>query len=257
MKENSESQESLVRQLFGKKSQEYSTSSLLADERNLALLLKLAEITKNDRILDIATGTGFLAVAISNTGAELIATDFTMAMLEKAKVALGNQNNTVLALADAARMPFAAESFDVVTCRIAVHHFTEPETAFAEMARVCKQGGRVMIMDVISSEDQQEGDLQNRITKLRDISEVRQWKRSELEGMLRSSGLIVSHSELWPHIMAFDEWIRLGGADAETTKTIREMIIDSMEGDKAAMSPQIMDDKMFFTWNTAIIVARK
>ena len=102
MKENSESQESLVRQLFGKKSQEYSTSSLLADERNLALLLKLAEITKNDRILDIATGTGFLAVAISNTGAELIATDFTMAMLEKAKVALGNQNNTVLALADAA-----------------------------------------------------------------------------------------------------------------------------------------------------------
>lgn len=257
MVEDSEKTQFMTQELFERKSQEYSTSSLLADKRNLKLLLKLTEITKNDRILDIATGTGFLAAAVADTGAELIATDFTMAMLEKARVALEDRNNTVLALADAAKLPFTDDSFDVVTCRIAVHHFAEPETAFAEMSRVCKTGGRVLVMDVISSEEENKSELQNRIGKLRDQSEVRQWRISELESMFRQNGLNISRTELWPHMMAFNEWIRLGGADETTAEKIRAMMIDSMDGDKAGLNPEYRDGELVFTWTTGIIVARK
>ena len=79
----------------------------------------------------------------------------------------------------------------------------------------------------------------------------------ELKRMIENSGLTVSQVELWPHVMAFDDWIRLGGADEETTETIRAMVMDSMDGDKAGINPEIREGKLFFTWTTAILVAHK
>lgn len=252
-----ESAQYLTRQHFSRKSKEYTTSSLLANQQNLDLCTKMAGISYGQKILDVATGTGFLAITMTDAGAEVVATDFTISMLEKTKAALEGNNNVNYALADADQLPFTSESFDGVTCRVAVHHFANPQIAFKEMARVCNAGGRVMIMDVISSEDDAKGELHNRMSKLRDPSEVRQWKRSELESMLEKSGLKVSQVGLWTHLMSFDEWIRLGATDAEATETVRNMMRDSMDGDKAGINVEIVDDKMYFTWTTAIIVAHK
>ncbi|MFO8102398.1 MAG: methyltransferase domain-containing protein [Dehalococcoidia bacterium] len=257
MKQEHQSPQSKTKQLFGNKSEDYSTSSLLKDERNLQFVLEMAGIKEGIRVLDVATGTGFMAIAAADTGAEVLATDFTPAMLEKAGEFLGEKSNTTLALADADCLPFPPDSFDVVTCRVSVHHFTHPRTAFDEMARVCRPGGRVLIMDVTSSEDEARSELHNKMGKMRDPSEVRQWRPSELEQMLGGAGLSVEKLELWPHVMAFDEWIGLGQADEETAERLREMMIDSMDGDKAGLNPEFRDGELVFTWTTAIIVARK
>ena len=257
MTEQSESPQSRTRQLFGNKSDDYSTSSLLKDQQNLQFVIEMAGITDRDRVLDVATGTGFMAVAVADTGAEVVATDFTLAMLEKAGEFLADRGNVSLSLADADCLPFPPGSFDLVTCRVSMHHFANPQIAFREMARVCKPGGRVLIMDVVSSEDEAKSELHNKMGKLRDPSEVRQWRPSEVEQMIRNAGLNISKFELWPHLMAFDEWIHLGGADEETTERLRGMIIDSIDGDKAGISPKFRDGELFFTWTTAIILAWK
>ena len=57
--------------------------------------------------------------------------------------------------------------------------------------------------------------------------------------------------------MAFDEWILLGGADQQTARQLREMMIDSMDGDKAGFNPELIDDELVFTWQTGILLARK
>ena len=257
MVEDKENAQYMTKELFGKKSNEYNKSSLLTDPKNLKLILDMAKISNRDRILDVATGTGFLSIAMADTGAEVLATDFTLPMLQKAGAALEGKKNARLALADADRLPFVDESYDVVACRVAVHHFANPQMAFNEMGRVCKQGGRVIIMDVISSEDEAKSKLHNKMAKLRDPSEVRQWRRSELIDMLQLSGLTIEKVELWPHDMAFDEWIQLGGADEGTAETIKEMMMDSMDGDKADLHPKLVGDDLIFTWTTAIIIARK
>ncbi len=257
MKQESETPQSRTRRLFGSKSEDYSTSSLLKDRQNLQLVIKMAGITGRGRVLDVATGTGFMAMAVADTGAEVIATDFTLAMLEKSREFLGNRENVSLSLADADCLPFPADVFDVVTCRVSVHHFANPQTAFNEMARVCKPGGRVLIMDVTSSEDEAKSRLHNKMGKLRDPSEVWQWRPSDLERMLIDAGLSVSEVKLWPHVMAFEEWIHLGGADEETAEQLRGMMIDSIDGDKAGLNPELRDGELFFTWTTAILVARK
>ncbi len=257
MKEQSESPQSRVRGLFSRKSKQYAHSSLLTDQENLALLIDLAGITESDRVLDVATGTGYMAMAVADIGAEVIATDFTLEMLLEARSALEGRGKTELALADADRLAFADDIFDAVTCRVSVHHFANPQLAISEMARVCKPDGRVVIMDVVSSEDKSKSDLHNIMGKMRDQSEVRQWQRSEIEQMMREAGLTVTKVESWSHIMAFEEWTRLGGTDPETAEQLRELMIDSMDGDKAGISPEFVDGQLFFTWTTAIIVARK
>jgi len=257
MNEQSSSPQSRTRQLFGDKSKEYASSSLLVDRENLALVMDLAGISERDRVLDVATGTGYMAMAVAEVNAEVIASDFTLEMLLEAREALEGGGKTELALADADRLAFADNSFDAVTCRVSIHHFANPQLAIGEMARVCKPDGRVVIMDVVSSEDKSKSDLHNKMGKLRDSSEVRQWQRSEIERMVKETGLTVTEVESWSHVMAFDEWIRLGGADSETAERLREMMIDSMNGDKAGMKPEFRDGELVFTWTTGIIVARK
>ncbi len=257
MEKETESTQFLTQQFFGQKSAEYNTSSLLTSQQNLQFVIEMAEISMHDKVLDVATGTGYMAIAIADVGAEVIATDFTLEMLLKSRTALEGRGKTGLALADADRLAFMDNSFDAVTCRVSVHHFANPQLAIGEMARVCKTGGRVMIMDVVSSEDKSKSDLHNQMGKLRDQSEVRQWQCSEIERMVKKAGLTVTKVESWSHVMAFDEWIRLGGADPETTKKIRQMMIDSMDGDKAGLSPEFRDGELVFTWTTGIIVARK
>ncbi len=257
MNEQSESAQKKTRQLFGRKSEQYDKSSLLVNQDNLSSIIEMSGITAGKRVLDVATGTGYMAIAAADTGAEVIATDFTPAMLNKTAEALSHKANADMALTDADRLAFYSDAFDVVTCRVSIHHFANPQIAIGEMARVCKPGGRVVIMDVVSSEDKAKSKLHNQMGKMRDFSEVRQWPCSELEGMIESSGLNTIQIESWKHQMAFDEWIRLGGADEDTSKVIREMMIDSIEGDKADMNPQIVDGELFFTWTTAILIAVK
>lgn len=246
-----------VQEHFGQKAHAYSGSSLLQNRDNLEAVLRIARIRAQDRVLDVATGTGILAGAMSGKAGEVVASDFTLQMLRHGREALSGRDNITFVLADADHLPFGNGAFDRVTCRMSVHHFAHPAVALGEMARVCRPGGRVVIVDVISSEDAAKSELHNRMGKLRDRSEVRQWRRSELEGMVKEAGLNISEVELSAHPMSFDEWIRLGNADSRTAAAVREMMIASMEGDAAGLKPEFRNGELWFTWTTAIISAVK
>jgi ubiquinone/menaquinone biosynthesis C-methylase UbiE len=257
MTQQSETPQSRVQTLFSRKSSQYVKSSLLTDRDNLARVRELAGISQDDLVLDVATGTGYMARVAAEAGAKVIATDFTLNMLLETRRELKGWEKSMLALADADILPFANNSFDVVVCRVSIHHFANPQLAIGEMARVCKPGGKVLIMDVVSSENQAKSDLHNKMGKLRDPSEVRQWQLSELQQMMQHVGLTVAKTETWLHVMAFDEWIWLGGADEKTAEELQEMMIDSMEGDKAGLNPEFRDGELVFTWTTGILVASK
>lgn len=257
MHDKEPSPQRIVQEHFGQKVGAYSGSSLLQNREQLQAILRIARVCPRDRVLDVATGTGILAGAMGGHAAEIVASDFTLEMLSHARKDLSEQDNITFVLADADRLPFRNGAFDVVTCRMSVHHFAHPLIALREMCRTCKRDGRVVIVDVISSEDAARSELHNQIGKLRDRSEVRQWRRSELEQMARDAGLKISEVELFSHPMSFDEWIRLGNADAQTAVAVREMMIASMEGDTAGLRPEFRNGKLWFTWTTAIISAVK
>jgi len=247
----------LVQRHFGRQSNAYTSSSLLSDQDNLDTIVDLAEIVGDDRVLDVATGTGFLAATLSRFAKEVIATDITTRMLEEAKARIEDRSNVKFAQADAEYLPFVNSCFDAVSCRIAFHHFPHPRAALLEMARVCKSGGRVVIVDVVSSEDTAKSEYHNQMERLFDDSHVKAYRKTELQGMMHASRLEVTGVRLVPFAYTFDEWRRVAGVDAATAEKVGLMMLDSMDGDESGLCVEFHEGNLRFIYDIAILIGRR
>jgi ubiquinone/menaquinone biosynthesis C-methylase UbiE len=122
-----------------------------ADADGLAWMLKDLPLSPDAVALDIATGTGEFARALAPHVRKLIGLDATEAMLEQGRKFVEHQGieNIVFRQGVVQELPFEDESFDIVASRYAFHHFADPKPVISEMARVCKTGGHVIIVDIV------------------------------------------------------------------------------------------------------------
>lgn len=109
--------------------------------------MRLSGAKAGDRVLDCATGTGDLAIAfqkrVGDSG-EVIGTDFVPEMLERARV---KAPHITFDVADVTRLPFADATFDISSISFGIRNVNDPRKGVAELARVVKPGGRVMILE--------------------------------------------------------------------------------------------------------------
>ena len=104
-------------------------------------------------------------------------------------------------------MPFAAGSFDLVTVRVAAHHFSSPAQFIGEVARVLKPGGHFLLIDgSVPDDDPQTAEWLHHVEKLRDPSHVRFLSRKAWEALVRGAGLTVERSELQPYKQPDLQW---------------------------------------------------
>ncbi len=242
-----------VQKNFGRQALAYNANCLLADEENLSTIIRMARIKGEDKVLDVATGTGFLAGALSEVAGEVMATDLTLEMLYQTRPK--TQNNTSFCLADVERLPFHNDSFDMVTCRVALHHFTRPDEAFSEIRRVCRPNGRVVIMDIISSEDDNRREYHNKMERLRDSSHVKQYSYSEIKQMFSDCGLKVVEAEMWEYTWEMEEWLAIANPAEVNASEIRKMMSESVDGDKSGLSVEVRDGVVHFKYTAAIVLA--
>ena len=138
------------------------------------LLVDCARPKPSDVSLDIACGPGTVAAAFAERVRRAVGLDATNAMLDQARALTVERDlvNVEWRLGDVCRLPFADDSFDIVSCRLAFHHFEHPAKAFAEMLRVCRSGGRVVLCDGVASSDPAKATAFNEMERHRDPSTV-------------------------------------------------------------------------------------
>ena len=143
---------SLVQQQFGAHAAAYVTSSVHAKGASLGRLVELVRPQPTWQALDVATGAGHTAAAFAPHVGRVIASDLTEEMLqEAAKLAKAKGlANMETARADAEALPFEDARFDLVTCRIAPHHFPDIPSFVAEVCRSLKAGGTFALVDNIA-----------------------------------------------------------------------------------------------------------
>lgn len=216
----------VVKAQFGSQAAEYAKGCFVGDE-TLDVLLRMVEPRETDEVLDVATGAGFMAAALAPRVKEVIASDVTEQMLERADMLFRERglSNAITDLVNAEDLPYADGVFDIVTCRIAAHHFESARRALKEMARVLKPGGRLGIADTASPSDKRIDAFLNEVEKLRDPAHVRNYSEEEWRSLLDDCGLIaesIAHGEF---DLDFDDWIFRAGTSDKRKRQIRKMFL--------------------------------
>lgn len=144
-----------IRSLFGSIAQGYDRANDVMTfgmaRRWRRALVRWSGAKPGDSILDCATGTGDLAMDFKDavgTSGKVIGSDFCPEMLDIAPSRAAQRGLEVtFEIADAMKLPYADKSFDVVSIAYGIRNVSDPVVAMCEMARVCKSGGRVMILE--------------------------------------------------------------------------------------------------------------
>ncbi|MBI3003718.1 MAG: methyltransferase domain-containing protein, partial [candidate division NC10 bacterium] len=174
---------------FGRQAAHYTTSRSHGSGDSLAVMVALAGLAGTERVLDVATGTGFNAFAFAVSARGVVAVDLTAAMLGEARRLAAERAiaNVTFVRAVAGALPFGDRAFDVTTCRIAPHHFPSVPAFLAEVVRVTRPGGRVVVGDTISPEDPVLAAWHNRVETLRDPSHVRNYPAADWQAFVEAA----------------------------------------------------------------------
>jgi SAM-dependent methyltransferase len=261
---------SLVQQQFGAHAAAYATSPVHAKGASLGRLVELVQPQSDWQALDIATGAGHTAAAFAPYVARVIASDITDEMLKEARklAAAKGLGNMEVAVADAEALPFADAAFDLVTCRIAAHHFPDPARFVAEARRVLEPGGTFALVDNIGpdalstpgfsdAELREAADAYNAFEKLRDPSHGRCLGLVEWGAVIAAAGLDVQHQEILPKAMEFTPWAARMDADAATVARLRSMLEGATPALRAFLKPRLDAGALWFNLDEAVVVARK
>lgn len=245
---------------FNQQSDRYGKSHILADTRDVEAALQNIAAPKDGKALDAATGGGHTALWLARHGWKVTAGDIAVRMLENARKLCADAGFSIEThLFPAEEMPFADRSFDLVTVRVAPHHFSSPEKFVLESARVLKPGGHLMVIDGCVPDDDPETEAWlHRVEKLRDPSHGRFLSRRAWEDLVRGAGLSVVRSELHPRKQPDLEWyFETAATSQENRAAVLEAVRSASSQVKAALKLADEEGKIVWWWPMLTLLARK
>lgn len=252
-----------AKEQFDRQAKYYDAQWNAWSQESIEWMLAQGAVGPNDRVLDVATGTGFTALAFAPLAGSVVGLDVSSGMLEEARKRASDRGatNVVFEEGAAEAIPYPDASFDVVTCRIAPHHFVDIHKFAAEVSRVLKPGGRFLLVDTtVPDDDAAVAYWQNEIELLRDPSHIQNYTPGKWRELMEGAGLWVEYCSAKGH--GFDipvsDWLKRGGATAEREALVRECLSRAPEGARTAFNlHQDENGETFVSWQRVTLNALK
>lgn len=237
----------------------FSNAAAMRDRAAIERLVGATDPRPNQRSLDVACGPGLVVLAYAPRVEHAVGLDATPAMLgraEELRHAAGCAN-VGWVRGVAAELPFDDGSFDIVTCRFAVHHLQDPAAAVAEMRRVCKPGGRVAICDAVAPDEPMKAARFDRMERLRDPSTVRFLGEAELLGLMAAADLSPLSLERYRVEVEMAGLLRASFPAPEAMEELETLLRTSVVDDALGMGAFVRDGRTHLHYRAVIAVCRK
>jgi ubiquinone/menaquinone biosynthesis C-methylase UbiE len=202
-----------VRKRFGE------TAALIAENQDRRTaetgerLRRLLAPSGEERALDVGTGAGEIAIALSPFVREVIGVDIVPELLAEGRKRA--PANVELLEADATALPFELGSFDIVATARTLHHVPRPELVLAEMNRVLRPGGTMVVVDQLAPGDPLAAIALNTFERARDPSTTRILADVDLRGLFDSNSLVLHHAEVVREDRDLDRYLDLAGCHGD------------------------------------------
>jgi len=197
----------------------------LQAERAEALARRLDELlqlTGEERVLDVGAGTGAFAYALAPRVREVVAVDADEAMAERARV--GAPPNVEVQVGDGESLPFEPFSFDLALSARTLHHTRRPELVVAELARVTRPGGTILVVDQLAPVDPLAAFELNRFERARDPSTTRLLSDGDLRALFDANGLVLRRDRIVREPRDLERYLDLAGCEGFERERARSLV---------------------------------
>jgi SAM-dependent methyltransferase len=233
-----------VQAQFGASAADYVVSAGHAGGEDLERLLAWGRALRPGRVLDVATGAGHTALAFAGLDARVVAYDLTEPMLRVARDFVHGRGaaGVRFVAGDVEALPFRAGAFDVVTCRIAAHHFANVAAAVRQVAQAVRPGGSFLVQDILGHDDAAASAFVTEVERRRDPSHVRAYRAAEWKAFLRGAGLTVMDEAVVAKRRPWAEWTGRMRMPAEDRAALERFVHAAPERCRAAFDFVLTSD---------------
>ncbi|MDQ6601847.1 MAG: methyltransferase domain-containing protein [Chloroflexota bacterium] len=239
-----------IRRQFDRAAAAYGTSPIFAQGADLALMVETTAPRADMAVLDVGCAAGHTAFAFAPHVRQVVGVDLSRDMLaEAARLAAARGiTNARWEEASAAALPYADATFDIIACRMVVHHFPSLVPPLTEMARVLKPGGRFIVVDIISPEDDALADFINRVEVLRDPSHSRDWTISEWQAAGDAIGVPFAVVTRWDLPLDFADWTARQQTPSESLARLEALFDTASPSARDAFAIVTTPPRSFHLW---------
>jgi ubiquinone/menaquinone biosynthesis C-methylase UbiE len=249
----------LIQQQFDRQAEIYAEMEQTRDNEAHDVFVSLCGADDRHKVLDVACGPGFLTRRFARVSKEVTGIDITTAFLDMATSLASAEEltNVTFMDGDVTSMPFDADTFDIVTCRAAFHHFPDPQHVLKEMVRVAKVGGTVAIGDLTSSENAEKAEYHHKMEILCDPSHTRALPLGRFRSMIEKSGLVLRNEFTGSQDYKLEDWITHGSPVDEAADKIRQYMHAALTRDLCDLDVRQEEGDIKFTHQTVLLLATK
>lgn len=184
---------------------------------------RFAELRGDERALDAGTGPGTLAIALARHVREVVAVDLVPEQLEQARRLASGLTNVAFVEGDVRALPFDAGEFNLAATLRTLHHVQRPELVVAELARVTRPGGRVLVIDQIGAIDPLRAIEIDRFERARDPSHTRLLPDGDLRALFEANGLVLLRSRVVQESRPLDPYLDRAGVEGDARDRARAL----------------------------------
>jgi SAM-dependent methyltransferase len=218
--------EDSIRAEFTQQSQTFGTAPAMTSAQTLGVLVELVPEDPSAKWIDVACGPGVVSRAMASRVGSVRGVDLTPAMIEEAARRAGEEGvgNVDIVLGDTTALELPDDSFDGAITRLSLHHIPAPSRVVAEMARVVRPGGWVLVSDIVGDEDGEAAAWREEIERLRDPSHWACLTQERLRQAGAAVGLTLAEEKLVPIEIDFDDWLARGSGGAGAADLVAQLL---------------------------------